>query len=303
MAYSYSYQATHTTSTRVYDEKLKKVGAIASTKFYDKVTYYQRLAKGAWTYRNFDKIEVLYDGEGTNTIYFGEACNNVALESATAGAAYSNLKLWYRCDEVAPMTGVGDWVGENQGIAKPDGAGPTRSTATPPIGTGYLVFNGTNQYMYGSVTSLPLDTLSLSFWVKTTDTNGTMVSFGGGSSNDVERAVKLSAGKVQVFEKKDAAETTLLSTNTIQDGNWHHVVVTIASTSGAWKIYVDNVNVTTGSQNGPGNSNLAVNTFTLGVSHLGGNLVNYLAGSLDDVRVYSSVLSAANIAELYAMKN
>ena len=35
------------------------------------------------------------------------------------------------------MTGVGDWVGNNQGIAKPDGAGPTRSVASPPIGTGY----------------------------------------------------------------------------------------------------------------------------------------------------------------------
>jgi hypothetical protein len=302
MSYSYSYQNTITNGVRVYDEKLKKVGLVASTKYYDKVTYYQRIARSEWTYRNFDKVEVLYDGEGTNSIYFGKACNSVALESATAGAAYANLKLWYRCDETAPMTGVGDWVGENQGIAKPGGAGPTRSTATPPIGTGYLVFNGTNQYMYGSVTSLPLDKLSISFWVKTTDTNGTMVSFGS-NSNNVERAVKLSAGKVQVFEKKDTAETTLLSTNTIQDGNWHHVVVTIASISGAWKIYVDNVNVTTGSQNGPGNSSLGVNTFTLGVSHLDGNLVNYLAGSLDDVRVYDIVLSAANIAELYAMKN
>ena len=303
MAYTYSYLATHNTGVRVYDEKLKKTGAIASTKFYDKVTYYQRLARGSWTYRNFDKIEVLYDGEGSNTVYFGEACNSLALESATTGAAYPNLKLWYRCDEIAPMTGVGDWVGNNQGVAKPDGAGPTRSVASPPIGTGYLVFNGTDQYMYGSVTSLPLDTLSVSFWVKTTATNGTMVSFGGGALSNVERAVKLNAGKVQVFEKKDAAETTLVSTNTIQDGNWHHVVVTIASTNGAWKVYVDNVDVTTGSQNGPGNSNLAVNTFTLGVSHLDGNLTNYLACSLDDVRVYNSVLTPANIAELYAMKN
>jgi len=304
MAYTYSYQSTHTVGVRVYDERLKKTGVIASVSYYDKVNYYERLY-GSWPNKNFDKIEVTFDGEGSNTSYYGQTCHNLALESATAGAAYANLKLWYRCDETAPMTGVGDWVGENQGVAKPDDGvnpGPTHSATTPAIGAGSLVFNGTNQYMTGTTVGLPLDTLSFSFWAKTTATNGTMASFGGGDTNNMERAVKLSAGKVQVFEKKDAAETTLVSTNTIQDGKWHHIVVTIASTSGAWKIYVDSVDVTTGSQNGPGNSNLGVNTFTIGVSHLNSAKSNYFNGSLDDVRVYNSVLSGANIAELFAQK-
>jgi len=303
MAYTYSYQSTMTNGIRVYDEKLKKVGVIAATKYFDIVNYYQRLARGAWTYRNFDKIEVTYDGEGSNTLYFGQACNSIALESATTGAAYPNLKLWYRCDEIAPMTGVGDWVGNNQGVAKPDLAGPTRSVTSPPVGTGFLVFNGTNHYMDGTVVSLPVSTLSISFWMKSTATNGTMVSFGGGDAGVIERAVKLSAGKVQIFEKKDAAETSLLSTITVNDGNWHNIVCTIAAINGAWKIYVDNVDVTTGSQNGPGNSNLSVSKFTLGVSYYDATKSNYYAGSLDDVRVYDSVLTAPNIAELFSMKN
>ncbi len=305
MAYTYSYQSTHTVGVRVYDERLKKTGVIASVNYYDKVNYYERLY-GSWPNKNFDKIEVTFDGEGSNTSYYGQTCHNLALESATAGAAYANLKLWYRCDETAPMTGVGDWVGENQGVAKPDDGvnpGPTHSATTPAIGAGSLVFNGTSQYMTGTTVGLPLDTLSFSFWAKTTATNGTMASFGGGDTNNMERAIKLSAGKVQVFEKKDGSETTLLSTNTIQDGNWHHIVVTIASTSGAWNIYVDNVDVTTGSQNGPGNSNLGVNKFTVGVSHLNSSLSNYFNGSIDDVRIYNTILSGANIAELFAQKN
>ena len=41
------------------------------------------------------------------------------------------------------MAGVGDWVGENQGVAKPDDGvnpGPTHSATTPAVGTGSLVF-------------------------------------------------------------------------------------------------------------------------------------------------------------------
>ena len=96
MSFTYAYQTTITNGVRVYDEKLKKVGLVATTTYYDKVNYYQRLARGVDTYRNFDKVEITYDGEGSNTLYFGEACNSIALESATAGAAYAKLKLRYR---------------------------------------------------------------------------------------------------------------------------------------------------------------------------------------------------------------
>jgi len=181
--------------------------------------------------------------------------------------------------------------------------GATASTATGSVlGTRCLTYDGTTQYALGGVTNMPSDKMSISFWIKTTATEGTIFSFGGGGSNNVERAVKLSTGKVQLFEKNEAAETSLLSANTVNDNNWHYITCTIAGISSAWKIYVDSIDVSASAVNGPGNTNLAVTQTTIAVSYVNATLSNYYAGSIDDLRVYNEVLTQSEIDELYAMK-
>ena len=181
--------------------------------------------------------------------------------------------------------------------------GSTGSSGTGSvIGTRYLTYNGTSQYALGGVTNMPSDKMSMSFWIKTTATAGTIFSFGGGSSNNVERAVKLSAGKVQLYEKNGAAETSLLSSSAVNDNNWHNIVCTIAGISSVWKIYVDSVDVSASTVSGPGNSNLAVTQTTIAVSYVNAAISNYYAGSIDDLRTYNDVLTQTEIDELYAMK-
>ena len=299
MSYTYTYQTSMTVGVRVYDKKFKKVGAIQSVEYYDPVTYYQRRF-GSWPNKNFDSIYVRFDGEGSDTLYRGESCSTLELESATAGGAYSKLVLWHNFEETAG-TVVGDWKGNVHSVNKPSSAVATKST-TSAVGDRCLVFNGTDQYTLGGVTNMPNDKMSFSFWIKTTDTAGTLVSFGGGGSNNVERAVKLSAGKVQLFEKKVASETSLLSTGTVNDNSWHHIVCTIAGISSVWKIYVDKVDVSASTVNGPGNTNLAVLQTTIAVSYVNAALSNYYAGSIDDLRVYNDVLTTGEITELYDMK-
>ena len=299
MSYTYTYQSSMTASVRVYDKKIKKVGAIQSVSYYDPVNYYQRRF-GSWPNKNFDSINVRFDGDGSDTIYRGESCASLQLESATAGGAYSKLVLWHDFEETAG-TVVGDWKDNVHSVNKPASAPATKST-TSAVGDRCLVFNGTNQYTLGSVTNMPTTKMSFAFWIKTTDTAGTIFSFGGGGSNNVERAVKLSAGKVQLFEKNGGAETSLLSSGTVNDDSWHHIVCTIAGISSVWKIYVDKVDVSASTVNGPGNTNLAVTQTTIAVSYVNAVYSNYYAGSIDDLRIYNDVLTQGEIDELYALK-
>jgi len=288
-----------TAGVRVYDKKLKKVGAIQSVSYYDPVTYYQRLY-GSWPCRNFDQITVRFDGDGSDTIYRGEPCGTLELESETAGSAYSKLVLWHDFEETAG-TVIGDWKDNVHSVNKPASAVATKST-TSVIGDRCLIFNGTNQYTLGGVTNMPNNTMSFAFWIKTTATVGTLVSFGGGGSNNVERAVKLSAGKVLLFEKNGGAETSLLSSSVVNDNNWHNIVCTIAGISSVWKIYVDSVDVSASVVNGPGNTNLATTQTIIAASYLNAVISNYYAGSIDDLRTYNDVLTQTEIDELYAMK-
>jgi hypothetical protein len=288
-----------TASVRVYDKKIKKVGAIQSVQYYDPVNYYQRRF-GSWPNKNFDSITVRFDGDGSDSIYRGESCSGLELESATTGSAYSKLVLWHDFEETAG-TVIGDWKNNVHSENKPASATATKSTSSA-IGDRCLVFNGTNQYTLGGVTNMPTTKMSFAFWIKTTATTGTLVSFGGGGSNNVERAVKLSAGKVQLFEKNGVAETSLLSSNTVNDDGWHHIVCTIAGISSAWKVYVDKIDVSASAVNGPGNTNLAVTQTTIAVSYLNAAISNYYAGSIDDLRVYNEVLTQSEIDELYELK-
>jgi len=299
MSYTYTYQTSMTVGIRVYDKKIKKVGAIQSVEYYDPVNYYQRRF-GSWPNKNFDSINVRFDGEGSDTIYRGESCADLELESATSGGAYSKLVLWHDFEETAG-TVVGDWKNNVHSVNKPASAPATKST-TSAVGNRCLVFNGTDQYALGGVTNMPNNTMSFTFWIKTTATTGTIFSFGGGATNNVERAVKLSAGKVLLFEKNGGAETSLLSSSTVNDNNWHNIVCTIAGISSVWKIYVDSVDVSASVVNGPGNTNLATTQTIIAASYLNAVISNYYAGSIDDLRTYNDVLTQTEIDELYAMK-
>ena len=300
MSFTYSYQTTLLSGSRVFDQKLKKVGAIQSVEYYDPVTYYLKLY-GSLPNVNIDKITVRFDGEGSDTVYFGESCNYLLLESASAGGAYDKLVLWYRFEETAGTT-IGDWMFNVFGEGKPSGGAPTK-LQTGVIGTGCLNFNGTDQYLIGGVTNIPSDKMSISFWIKTSDTNSTILSFGGHTTHPVERAVKLSSGKINLYETDGASKTsTLLSTNTVNNAEWTHVVCTIGGIVSIWKIYVNTTDVSASVVNGPNNTNLPIQKTTVGVTYTNNALSNYLTADIDDLRVYNNVLTQGEIDELYGMK-
>lgn len=98
----------------------------------------------------------------------------------------------------------------------------------------------------------------------------------------------------------DAAALSSNST-TLNDGNWHHfatVVTTDTVTSGnnTITLYIDGVlDQGTISRNGSGYGAVAQN-LRIGYTEGGGG---YFNGSIDEVRIYNTALTAAQIQALY----
>ena len=84
------------------------------------------------------------------------------------------------------------------------------------------------------------------------------------------------------------------------DGLWHHVVLMI-NTSGQITVYIDGVNKVTNQQSAyfsSTDSNIWLGQFTNSPS--AGTNAFAFTGNLDDVRIYSRMLTAAEVALIYA---
>lgn len=189
-------------------------------------------------------------------------------------------------------------------VGSADGTVSGATNTTGFINNGYD-FDGVNDYIdLGDNSALELvNDLTVSFWTKTTTTvndyffaNGTDFAasqFGG-------YAIKIQGGKVKV--QKATSTTTnieLTGTVSVNDGNWHHVVVLIKS-SGNMQIYVDGSSDVSNSDT----SDVAYNNhyqqwgawFSTGEADHAKQAIDAL---IDECGLWSRELSASEITELY----
>ena len=141
---------------------------------------------------------------------------------------------------------------------------------------------------------------TISFWVKTTDTGGGPNWYSGEGLVDGEVAgVTTDLGTALVNGKfalgLGQPDTTVTSTNAINDGQWHHVAGTWDMASGVMKVYVDGVFNAGGT--GPTGNRLAPASLRIG-SIQTGVVDGFLNGAIDELRLYNSVLTAPQIAAL-----
>jgi hypothetical protein len=87
----------------------------------------------------------------------------------------------------------------------------------------------------------------------------------------------------------------VVSTVAVTPGVWQHVAVTVDNTMGTVKLYLNGVDVT-------GSGGITTNAGTNLAAYLGNFVDGSLGftGSLDDVRIYNSVLNAAAIVSIYS---
>jgi len=96
-----------------------------------------------------------------------------------------------------------------------------------------------------------------------------------------------------------SAATPLSTSNNLNDGSWHHVVGVYDAAAGAVLVYVDGV-----PQSKPIphiTPNYDTNTlFVIGGETSGTQATSQFIGSIDEVQVYSGVLSQADVQDLFA---
>ena len=112
----------------------------------------------------------------------------------------------------------------------------------------------------------------------------------GGAANDF--GVSLCDGKV--IAGTGTPEVSVASSGTYNNGAWHHVVFTRTQSSGAMILYVDGASV--GTTTGTTAALTSTANITFGRMNPGGQPY---AGTLDEVAVYTTVLSPATIAAHY----
>ena len=152
---------------------------------------------------------------------------------------------------------------------------------------------------------------SVSVWVKTTSSIGNSVFNGsaviaadvGGVANDTV-PIALVGGEV-AFNTGGDEDDTLNSSKTVNNGSYRHIVVTRDQATGNKAIYIDGVLDSTGS----GTTNLLNDPKSVligGIDDAGNptfgasSFYGGFDGKMDDLQIYSGVLSSTEIASLHA---
>lgn len=247
---------------------------------------------------------VTYNSTAVSNTNFDSLCTSTPVSAAS-------LVSHWQFDEYA-------WTGTASEIVDASGNGNhgtavnslSTSTLSPAINTDpgtcyYGEFDGAAHYATVPNLSSTLNgTASLAFWVNTTEVGAatpysspaiTGVEENGGT-DDIFWGWIDDSGRIGLAVGNDA---TTKSTSAINDGTWHHVVLTRDHTAGQFKIYVDGALESSGAII----AGTIGNTYSsIGRVEVVGTTTTpqYFAGSIDEVQVYSGVLSDAEVTTIMA---
>ncbi len=208
----------------------------------------------------------------------------------------ANMRAWYPMDSASGST-VDDIAGSNDGVR----VGPVSTTGQ--VAAAYD-FDGSNDYVYANDSST-LDfgygDFSIDAWIKTTDSNATIVSKRQVVSGKyVGYLFMVNGGKLllQIGDTTNSwSNYHSSSMPSVNDGQWHLVAVTVdrSSTTGG-RMYIDgNLVYTFNPTNRSGNTSNSAR-LEIGRTTGGGN---YFDGAIDEVELFNRALSASEIASLW----
>src|SRR3989344_8401527 len=256
------------------------------------------------------KADLVPKNSTTYTVYayYGNP-NAVANSDSTKFNLYNSLEGYWNMNESAwtvdcSTTSVKDLsVNANNGKSCPTSTGPAGG-ATGKYGNGGS-FDGSNDYVDGgNGSSLPTSgDITISAWINATTLTGqdvrTIAAKGNWVSDGWEffiPSVAPNVGQISFYTAQSgAAQVTSSAVSEISTGQWYHVVVT--RTGAVAKIYKNGVDVTVTSGT---HINPTTNTKSITIGSRSGADAYWFNGSIDDVRVYSRALSAAEVTQLYS---
>jgi signal peptidase I len=223
----------------------------------------------------------------------------------TAVLADSPYLSWRLQEKSGTTAADSSGHGRSGTISNTPSLGQTSPITSEPIDVAFGT--GTNGYVTTSATSTNSTTFSVEAWVKTTSSaGGRLIGFGDGAAGSASASTDCQLylapnGKVE-FGLNDDNPVAIASASAVNNGAWHYVVGTYSNGTGA-RLYVDG----TLSASATGNA-YRPTTFTgrwrAGAEAMSGwpqnPTSNYLSGTIDEVAVYTTVLSAARVTAHYA---
>lgn len=232
---------------------------------------------------------------------------STCLDQAKADSTY----LFWRLDEASGPTAA-DASGSGLPATYRASGVSYRATAGPCVNdtqSKVITLDGASGYLYGPrVASVPTS-LSEELWFKTTTTTGgKLIGLGNsqtGASTQYDRHVYMTNEGRLVFGTYSGGYQTITSSGIYRDGQWHHVVATLAP-SGANKgstLYVDGKVVASNAAYTSGesvsNSYVRVGYDALSASWAGSPTSDFFKGSLADVALYPSALTLDQVKAHY----
>ncbi len=197
-----------------------------------------------------------------------------ALQALTTMAQLSQWKL---------NNNANDAIGTVNGTAV---GTPTYSTSSVE-GSHTLTLNGTSQYInLGNPSSFPAGSSArtISAWAKPTNTSaGARIIFGYGNTTTGQGMVMFQSG---TSLSAGGYGDNLTVTNFWTSGVWHHICFTYDGTTA--KLYADGALVSSAAKSWF----LILNKAFIGLNL---NSTGYWNGSIDDVRIYNTALTAAQV--------
>jgi len=235
---------------------------------------------------------------------------SVTISNAAAGSSpYSDAVKadhpdeYYRLDESAGTTSAYDSIGFNdlsEGTGVAQGAAGAMTNETDTAST----FDGTANGLASAKTAIPgPDMFTTEEWIKTTTTSGgKIIGFGNaqtGNSSGYDRHVYMDNAGHIYFGVYTGNTQTLSSAKTYNDGAWH--LVTASMGSAGMRLSVDGKLV--GARADTTSGQVYNGYWRVGGDNLGGwpaqPSSSYFAGTIDDVAIYPSALTAQQVAAHY----
>jgi hypothetical protein len=260
-----------------------------------------------------DDVQIYSGVLNSNEVAFLYA--NPGVPAPDVAGSSSGLVAYYDFDENTDLAADLSANGNNL-VYGGSFSGPVLSTNSIS-GSRAVSFNGAS-YLVPSLNLLPTlaGDFSLSLWVNTTENiawDTAPAYYGAGIvSADVPNLasdlipVALTGGAIG-FNSGGTNDDTLNSATKINDGHYHHVVVTRNQATGEKQIYIDGVFstndfATTGLLNAPKLITIGAladesNPDPTSPEYTGGN---GFVGLIDDIQFYSRVLTAGEVAALFA---
>jgi O-glycosyl hydrolase len=204
-------------------------------------------------------------------------------------APSSQPQAWYRFEGNAQdATGHG-----NDGVISGN-----VTFVTGKLGAQAAQFDGTSSYV--QIPRSISNHFTISFWVKTTATASTGQWWAGKGLVDGEVSGTVDDFGVALVGGRAALgignpDTTITSTGSVNDGQWHHVAATRDAVSGVMQLFIDGA--LQAATNGPTGTKAAPPFLRIG-SIQQGYAGGFFPGVIDDVQLFGRVFAASEIGQL-----